>query len=337
MMTAMTETSRYSAPVGDAQAADPVERPVFLVGAERSGTTVFRLMLDHHPSIAVCSEFEYVVDPLVGRDDLPPTEAFRERLKKNWIFRNHAFEIDESLDYPALCRSFLRQTNDEKCSGQAKVIIPVVHRHYDELPRLWPNARYIHIVRDPRDVARSAIGMGWAGNVWYGAEKWIEAEQAWDRLRGVVADDAWLEVKNETLICQTQATLERVCAFAGVEFDPSMMKYHENTSYTPPDPSLTQQWKRKLSQDQVSLVEARVGDLLTARGYELSGFPVVLPSSVRQASLAAGNKWRRLLHRRRMLGTGLFLSDILSRLLHLRVWRRKIEPRLYEKWRAKLK
>lgn len=41
---------------------DLVSEPIFLVGAERSGTTVLRLMLDHHPKIAWCSEFEYAVD-----------------------------------------------------------------------------------------------------------------------------------------------------------------------------------------------------------------------------------------------------------------------------------
>lgn len=43
-----------------------VEKPIFLVGAERSGTTVLRLMLDHHPQIAWCNEFEYVVDSDIG-------------------------------------------------------------------------------------------------------------------------------------------------------------------------------------------------------------------------------------------------------------------------------
>ena len=45
-----------------------VGTPVVIVGAERSATTVFGLMLAHHPEITVCATFEYVVDPLVGVD-----------------------------------------------------------------------------------------------------------------------------------------------------------------------------------------------------------------------------------------------------------------------------
>jgi hypothetical protein len=62
-----------------------------------------------------------------------------------------------------------------------------VHRHYDRLLRLWPEARFIHLVRDPRDVASSCIGMGWAGNVWTGVTRWIEAERLWDEVRGDLA------------------------------------------------------------------------------------------------------------------------------------------------------
>ena len=38
-----------------------ISRPIFLVGAERSGTTLLRLMLDHHPNIAFHSEFAFAI------------------------------------------------------------------------------------------------------------------------------------------------------------------------------------------------------------------------------------------------------------------------------------
>ena len=64
--------------------------------------------------------------------------------------------------------------------------LDVVGREYamvDRLTRIWPDARFIHLVRDPRDVARSVIPMGWAGNTWVGVERWMEAERLWDRVR----------------------------------------------------------------------------------------------------------------------------------------------------------
>ncbi|MEL7520985.1 MAG: sulfotransferase, partial [Cyanobacteria bacterium J06553_1] len=50
----------------------PVAQPIFLVGAERSGTTLLRIMLDHHPQQAWCHEFEYAVDLLDESGGFPP-------------------------------------------------------------------------------------------------------------------------------------------------------------------------------------------------------------------------------------------------------------------------
>ena len=103
-------------------------QPIFLVGAERSGTTLFRLMLGHHRSIAVCSEFEYVVDPLVGLDVWPNVVKFHAQLRANWIFQNHGLKIDPALSFPELAQSFLAQTLAR--SGGSHVVA-VVHRHFD--------------------------------------------------------------------------------------------------------------------------------------------------------------------------------------------------------------
>ncbi|MEP0844220.1 MAG: sulfotransferase, partial [Phycisphaerae bacterium] len=59
--------------------------PVFLVGAERSGTTLARLMLDHHPRIAWLNEFEYAVD-LIGPQGWPDVNAYCDYLETNRIF-----------------------------------------------------------------------------------------------------------------------------------------------------------------------------------------------------------------------------------------------------------
>jgi len=45
-----------------------------------------------------------------------------------------------------------------------------VHRKFDKLLMIWPDAKFIHVVRDPRDVARSVVKMGRVGHVYYGAD-----------------------------------------------------------------------------------------------------------------------------------------------------------------------
>jgi hypothetical protein len=308
--------------------------PSFVVGAERSGTTLFRLMLNHHPEIAVCSEFEYIVDLLVGREDWPDLNQVYDRLRSNWIFQGHNFSIDPALSYPDLANSFLQQVLQRQ---QAQQVIGVVHRNFDQLQRIWPNARYIHIVRDPRDVARSVIGMGWAGNVWEGVRFWVEVEQMWERMQGQLSDDRFIEIKYEELISSPEAVLDQVCQFLGTTFNPSMLEYHKSTTYLKPNSKLIQQWEKKLYPYEVSLVESRVGTLLSQRGYQLSGQPIRHPSFVEKLWLRVQSKFSRLNYRLHQMGLWLFISEYISRKLNIKPWQEQLDPQIAAIWRSKLK
>jgi hypothetical protein len=137
-----------------------IETPIFLVGAERSGTTLLRLMLGHHPKIAFHQEFEFSVNQIDEDGNFPNLEDYYEFLSSSRIFLRTGFTIDKNLSYPELINDFLlqRQKRDSK-----PLIGATVHRKFDRLLLFWPKAKFIHIVRDGRDVARSniTIGLGW--------------------------------------------------------------------------------------------------------------------------------------------------------------------------------
>ena len=247
--------------------------PFFLVGSERSGTTLLRLMLSHHPRIECAPEFEFLVEPLAhtapppagGEPSWPELARVHDWLSTNRIFLPHDLTIDPSLDYRALMQSFVTQY----CERSGKEVHGATcHKHFDRLGWIWPDVRLVHLLRDGRDVARSCIGMGWAGNVWYGAERWLDAERLWDDLQAVVPEERRIELRYEDLLAGPERELGRVCAFLGTEYDPAMMDYAEASTYSRPDPSLAQQWKRKLSSEELSLLETRMGDMLRRRGYE---------------------------------------------------------------------
>lgn len=300
---------------------DALEQPIFLIGAERSGTTLLRLMLDGHAKIAWNHEFEYAVDQVSDSGEWPDLAEYRSWLSTHRIFLLNKFAIDEALDYPDLMRSFLRQKRDRH--GKP-TIGATVHRHFNRLLMLWPNAKLIYILRDGRDVARSNIGMGWAGNVWNGSERWIEAESEWHDLKPSLPSQQWIELRYEDLITTPEQELARLCDFMGLQYDPNMMSYIEHTSYSYPDPKRVQQW-RKLSDRQIRLAESRMAPLLTRRGYDLSGLPPLQVGSPLKTYLWFQSWASRASYRMRQYGLKLFIAEYLTRKLGLTRQQQRIQ------------
>ncbi len=286
----------------------------FLIGAERSGTTLLRLMLDHHPEIAWCSEFEYSVDKLPAGDGFPDMDRYIDWLKRDRIFRMHDWDIDRDLSYPALMDSFLRQKR-----GCKRAIGATVHRNFPKLLRIWPQARFIYLMRDGRDVARSWINMGWSGNMWSAIEGWMTAELEWQELRAALPEDRWIEIRYRDLVRDPVQTLTRICEFLGTEFDEAMFEYVRipGTTYQLPDPALAEQWKSKQSQKEIRQAEARAGALLSARGYELSGLPPLEVTPAMERQLRLQNRMMRLKYRIREFGWPLTVGETVSRRLRL--------------------
>lgn len=299
-----------------------IEQPFFLVGAERSGTTLLRLMLDHHTQLSWCNEFEYAVDLISNRKDWPQLETYYKWLETHRIFQDSKFEIDPTLNYSELVNSFLFQ---KKTNENRQLVGATVHRHFDRLLQIWPNAKFIHIVRDGRDVARSCIGMGWAGNIWTGVDGWIEAEVLWKDFSKSLSPNQKIEVTYESLITNPKNNLKSICSFIGISFEPAMFSYYKTTDYDLPNPKLVQQWKRKLSNKEIQLIEWKISNMLLERNYELSGLPLRKPNSVMQQVLRWQNKVVCVQFKINRIGLPLFLADNLSRRLQIDSWQRNIK------------
>lgn len=297
------------------------KEPFFLVGSERSGTTLLRLMLAHHRAIECAPEFEFLVEAMPSGQGWPELDAYYDWLSTNRIFLPHRLEIDRALDYPALVKSFVTQYGRR---SRKAIHGATCHKHFDRLLRIWPEARFVHLLRDGRDVARSCIGMGWAGNVWHGAERWIEAEALWDGLLARIDPSRRMELRYEDLIRAPKHELARVCAFLGTDYDPGMLDYSRDSSYERPDPKLIGQWKKKLAPAELALLEARIGPLLRAKGYEESGVAPARVGAWRRFLLALDDRAGRFRFRRERYGLGHIARSRFANLLGARAWQRRL-------------
>jgi hypothetical protein len=298
--------------------------PFFLVGSERSGSTMLRLMLDHHPQLACNLESDFLVSHVDDAGTLPEIGAYRAFLTRDRVFRHSRFEVDESLGYQDLVASFLEQ---KRARDAKQRVGATVHHDFHRLPFLWPEARFVYLLRDGRDVANSAVGMGWAGNAYCGADIWIEAEGRWAEMRARLDPEAYIEVRFEDLVADPERTLARVCRFLGVPYDERMLAYPQTTTYGAPDVRLASQWRGRMDPRTRARVEARIGERLAQRGYPLAGD--VPPPIGRGTDLLLRLESRLGCLRDRITryGLSLTLEEFTARRLGLRRWQASAQLR----------
>lgn len=302
--------------------------PVFVYGALRSGTTMFRLMLNSHPHITNPGEVDFLFDHL--RPDPGHRTGWRydrQALAAGRIFRAHRLRLDEGLDGLDLLGDMIAQLQDRH---PGSVLTMNLHRHAALMSELLPRAKVIHMLRDPRDVARSCIGMGWAGTGYHGVSPWIETEKDWDRAAARIDPALVLTLPFELLMSDLDTQLGRVCEFLDLPMHPDMLRYHERSSYSAPDAGISQQWRRKASPAEVALIEGRCADLMARRGYPPEIGPRQ-PGRVERIGLGVENRVNRWRFNIRRFGLPLFLANHLSRLPGLGPWRLKVRSRMEQK------
>ncbi len=291
-----------------------MQRPMpVIVGAPRSGTTLLRFMLDAHPELAIPPEtgffsldlnlpgssdldrrefFEAIVgfpaDAPAWQDFHIPPEQFWERLA-----RVEPFTIPAG--YRAFYRLYAERFGKRRWGDKA----PIHCFYMDRIEAALPEAHFIHILRDGRDVCLSLRPMwfspGW--EVETQARHWCHFVSS-ARAHGA-ARRRYLEIRYEDLVAQPDAVLRRVCAFVELPYAQAMLDYHMRTpdrlqehearlrpdgsvvvskeqrlrqqakTREPPDISRVLAWKSAMHPDERRRYEAVAGALLAELGYEV--------------------------------------------------------------------
>jgi hypothetical protein len=298
---------------------------VFVVGAPRSGTTLFRLILDSHPRVVAPGEYDFLFDfPSEGAKP-PDVGKYTEWLSTHRMFRSLCLTIDPDHEYHDLVRSFVRQKAQSNC-----VVALNIHRPHHRIPFFFPEAKYIHLVRDPRDVALSTIAMGWAGNVFFAVDRWVETESAWNRLALGIEKSRTLELRYEKLCSNPEQTLRVVCDFLNIAFDKDMLNYFRHSSYGSIHANSVGKWKKTVTRDELATVEHKVSALLLDRGYALSGVQTRRPSKQVLAVLWMRNKAHQWRFRGRRYGLGTLMVGKIAHALGMKWLNRRVQLAMNE-------
>ncbi|MFM1872250.1 MAG: hypothetical protein RL398_1672 [Planctomycetota bacterium] len=308
------------------------------MGPLRSGTTLLRLLLDRHSAIHWPNEFEFGVALDQGKE-WPSPQAYATHLANDRAFQDSGLTLPKTLPATAadVALELLGQYAAAADAAGKATLGLTIHSNFDRALAMWPNARFVHLLRDPRDVAHSVVGMGWAGNVYTAASYWLEPELQWDRIGARLPEARKLEVRYESLLHAPELELGRICKFLGVEFEPEMLTFHTESTYDAINPAGAHRWRTTLTEQQVRLVEARCSSLMATRGYAPSGPPIQRIGALRRLALRFDSRCRRATWQIRHLGLPLWLQMVISRRIGSDAWRLRIRHRLNQAERARLR
>jgi len=275
---------------------------LFVTGCTRSGTTLLQRMLDSHPSLAV-SDDTRVVPRWVIRLNLGPESPLTDQMVDEIVgFRRFG---GLGIDEPAARRlavgagtfaGFVRALFDEFARRSGKPLAgektPGYERYLPFLSRMFPDARFVNIVRDGRDVALSTLEwmtperfLGrlalWNEEpVAMCALRWRRQVSAGEQGRSELGDDRCFLVRYEELAATPEPVLRSVAAFLDLPFNSSMVDFYKGRERrTPgltskdqwlPATSGLRNWRADLAPRDVQLFEALAGDLLVSLGYPLA-------------------------------------------------------------------
>ncbi|PYS81345.1 MAG: hypothetical protein DMF70_09375 [Acidobacteria bacterium] len=288
-------------------------RPMpIIVGTPRSGTTLLRFMLDSHPEMAIPPEtgFLAIAPQFKGRGNalrseffhalttyppgVPawsdfeiPEEAFRMRL-------NEIPHFTPAEGFRAFYRQYAARFGKSRWGDKT----PLYCRNLQTIREVLPEARFVHIIRDGRDVAQSLRKM------WFSPGESIEVQAAYWRDCVLAARQAgaghadYLEIRYESLIHHPESTLRQVCTLIELDFARVMLNYYlraperlkehkeralpdgaaltqqqrlrqQERTTEPPDPACVFAWKSAMSQDERERFGCVAGELLLDLGYEI--------------------------------------------------------------------
>src|SRR5258708_43792 len=221
---------------------DPVF--LFVVGSTRSGTTLLRGMFDSHPQLAVPWESHFITQFSRNRARYEHGLAFDQSAFVDDLFLSafrhwgvdrerieRALTKRQWVSYPDAVRAVFADYAAARGKSRYGDKTPAYVREITLIAAMFPEARFIHIIRDGRNVALSLLTTSW------GPDSVAEAAMAWktsvtmgrDAGRRLTAD-RYREVRYEALVRQPVEHLRNLCDFAEIEWDPRMLRFHERAA-----------------------------------------------------------------------------------------------------------
>ncbi len=276
--------------------------PIFVVGAPRSGTTLLQRMLRSHPRISSPTGESHFFIPLL-RDkarygDLSRIENIRMLLKDmhgRWAefldtdFHGVRFDVDamaESIHargaarMPEVLDALFRINAEGEGKSRWLDKTPYYIHHIPTLLASYPDAQFVHIIRDGRDAVLSMLERAAdirVFNIDAGARLWKRYVEAGRKASKLLAPHQYLELRYEDILADPVDSVRWLCDFLGEDFSDKVIDFNKSTDPKTKTPLLKQglqpsnrdKWRTNMTPRQIRTFESVASDTLQACGYEL--------------------------------------------------------------------
>ncbi|NDD29262.1 MAG: sulfotransferase [Proteobacteria bacterium] len=242
-------------PPSPATAQSRCTDPIFIVGTERSGSNLLRLVLNSHSRLFIphpphimnlmkpfangyagrFRELTADVCRLVAWHTFP----WEVRLEVDAVLALCDGERDLFAVYAAAHELYRRKSGKARWGCKSTFMINEVER----VLRTFPDARIIHLVRDPRDVAVSARSSVFNHfHPWNVAHLWKHEQQKAIRLHETLGPETIMRLRYEDLLADPEAQVRAVCNFLNEAYEPTMLRFFD-TPEAKKSASLSADWR----------------------------------------------------------------------------------------------
>jgi len=263
---------------------------------------MFRLMLASHPRIGIppetgfilwlwwrwrtlsimAADYERLVDDFLAQETAPDLALEKSELLEAFAQRGPRTFVDAM---EVFYETYLGAVFPGKPRWGDKTTWYI--DYIETLTELFPGAKFIHLIRDGRDVLCSYRNTGFLpGRVSQVALTWRTRVRKGERVARRLGEARWMNLRYEDLVQAPEPELTRVCEFLDETFHPDMLDFwRDNQARTleparhmawkgrtvsPADPASVGRWRRELEAREVARFEALAGETLRRWGYDRS-------------------------------------------------------------------
>lgn len=271
-------------------------KPIFIGGCDRSGTTLLGAMLGAHPRHVTVPEMPFKVEIIASRSFRLP-EVIRD-LEAQFRFRIWDIDMNASVAQSDSPRQLIEEIVSAYANkvGKTESNVFVDHtpsnlKFAGKLLESFPDAQFVHIVRDGRAVAASLLRVDWGPNdIARAAHYWAEQLAFGFAAELSLTTRRVTRVRYEDLVARPDQVIRELCTTLQLPYSKQMQEASGFVApaYTVPIHKLVgsapvgtriNAWRDQLGSREVEIFESIAGELLTYLGYTPQFGATAVPAS----------------------------------------------------------